>query len=576
MSLCHLLSKVLPRVLTCCVLVALSLTIQPAYALTPQEEAAQKIEKIQREQQERIQRQLMEDAARRHETAPLPPPEVAKPSIVEGAICRDVRKIVLSGVTLLPEDTKEELIAAYRGKCLSVSDIEKLLSEILKAYIDRGFIAVRPYVKAQDLSSGVLEIVIVEGSVEKIMLEDGGKGSINLTTAFPLVEGSPLNLRDIEQGLDQVNRLASNGATMQVSPGSKAGSSAITIVNTPAFPLGGSISMDNLGSSSTGKAQLGGTISLDRPLSINDFVTYTHRESILEDRDKKLTKMDSVFYSLPFGYSLFSFSYSHSKYDTALITADTQMLTSGTNDSYNGRLDLVAYRDQNQKLTASTAFTYKSAENFLDGNFLAVSSRDLAVLDLDLSWNGRLGGSIVTLGTGYGKGLVVVDAVEDTAATPTDAPHAQGGKIKYSAGIVYPFAILSLNSSLSSQLTGQYALKALYGSEQISIGSYYSVRGFDKSSVSGDRGQYVRNEFTVTIPDVLISGSYAKPFIGVDAGRIEHFNATKTATLMGCAAGIRFGGKNVNGELSLSQPLLAPSDLDKESTLFHATLTLNF
>jgi len=556
--------------------IGLLIHASPVFALTPQEEAAQNAEKIQRQQQERMQHQLQEDAAKRHETPAIQPPAVAAPSLPGGGGCHDIQTIKLSGVTLLPDRVKDELTAPYRGKCLSVADIEKLLSQILKAYIDRGYIAVRPYIRAQDISKGILEILIVEGDVEKIMLEDDGKNSINIATAFPWVEGKPLNLRDIEQGLDQVNRLASNSATMQVRPGTKAGNSIIEIANKPAFPLGGSITMDDLGSSSTGKTQLGGTVNLDNPFRLNDFLTYTHRESVLEDRDKKLSKMDSAFYSVPFGYGIFSFSYNRSEYVTALNTTAGEMISSGTNDSYSGRLDLVVYRDQDQKLSASTAFTYKSAKNYLDGNYLGVSSRDLTVLDLDLNWNGRLGGCIINAGGGYSQGLAVFGSLNDRSEAPDDFPHAQGGKIRYTAGVMYPFAVGPLNASFSSQLSGQYALEALYGSEQIVIGSYYTVRGFDKSSLSGDRGHYIRNEFSASMPDMPASWMSVRPFIGLDAGRIEQFNSTKSATLVGFAAGLRFGGKYISGEVSLAQPVSAPSDIEMEPTLFYAALALTF
>ena len=578
MFLCCITTRMRRYFLAFCALsIILFIPVNPAFALTPQEEAAQAAERLQREQQERMQQQLLKDAARRHETTPIQLPAVTKPSLPTASGCRDVREIVLAGVTLLPDHVKEELTASYRGKCLSVGDIEKMLSEILKAYIDRGYIAVRPYIRAQDLSSGVLEILVVEGGVEKIMLEDGGKQRINMTTAFPLLEGKPLNLRDIEQGLDQVNRLASNNATMQVRPGTKAGDSIIAISNKPAFPASASITMDNLGSRSTGKAQLGGTISLDSPLWLNDFLTYTHRESILENRDKKLSKMDSAFYSIPFGYALFSLAYNHSEYLTTIKAALFEMTTTGTSDSYTGRLDWVAYRDQNQKLTSSAAFTYKSSKNYLNEDYLGVSSRDLAILDLDLNWNGRMGGSIVNLGIGYSQGLAVFDALKDQSDAPNDYPHAQGGKIRYSAGIFYPLDLVGkLTASFSSQLSGQYALEALYGSEQVSIGSYYSVRGFDLNSLSGDRGHYIRNEFVVTIPETPISGMALRPFVGLDAGRIEQYNSTRAATLVGFAAGLRYSGKYLSGELSLAQPISAPSDMKMEPTLFYATLALMF
>lgn len=554
----------------------LFIAVHPAAALTPQEEAAQTADRIQREQQERQQQQRLEDAARRHETAPIKLPEVAPPSLFGATGCRDIRKIELAGVTLLTEKTKEKLVAPFLNRCLTARDIEKLMSEILKAYIDRGYIAVRPYIRAQDLTGGTLEIVIVEGEVEMILLEDGGKGSVNIAGAFPFVVGKPLNLRDIEQGLEQVNRLASNGATMQVSPGAGAGDSVIQIVNKPVLPIGIALTMDNQGSHSTGKSEVGGTVNFDRPLHLNDFITYTHRESVLEDRDKKLSKMDSGFYSIPFGYTLFSFSYNHSDYLTVINPSGVSITTSGTNESYTGRLDWVAYRDQIQKLDAAASFTYKSTKNYLDGNLLQVSSRDLAVLDLDLNGNGTLSGFVVNAGFGFSQGLAVFGAQKDPDGIPSDAPHAQGSKYRYSAGIMCPFALGSLPATLSSQVSGQYAPTALYGSEQIVVGSFYTVRGFDRNSLSGDRGHFMRNEFTVTLPDFPLKGVFLKPFVGLDAGRIEQFSSTPAANLVGCAAGLRLGGKYLSGELSVAQPLAGPSGMGLEAAQVNASLAITF
>lgn len=578
MPLSRRIPRAVPSVALYCILTFLGLCIEahPACALTPQDEAAQAADRIQREQQERLQQQLLEDAARRHETAPLPLPSVTAPSLFGVSGCRDIGKIELTGVTLLPLAARAKLTAPWLGKCLSANDIEKLMAGILKAYIDRGYIAVRPYIRAQDLSEGTLEIVVVEGEVERIILEDGGKGSINIATAFPGVQGNSLNLRDIEQGLEQVNRLASNGATMQVSPGAQAGDSVIRIVNTPSLPVGIALTMDNQGSHSTGKAEVGGTVNLDRPLRLNDFATYTHRESVLEDRGQKLSRMDSLFYSVPFGYALFSLAYNSSDYRTPIESAGSQMISSGSYRSYTGRLDLVAYRDQTDKLLTSASFTYKSTKSYLNGGLIDVSSRDLAILDLDLNWNGTRAGTLLNAGGGVSQGIAVFGALHDPDDIASDTPHAQGSKFRFSAGMLYPFTLGALSASFSSQMSGQYAPYALYGSEQIIVGSFYTVCGFDRNSLSGDRGEYLRNEFSVAIPGLPYQGMSVKPFIALDAGRIEQFNSTPAATLLGCAAGTRFVGKHLTGELSVSQPLAGASGTRLEPTQLNGSLAITF
>ena len=272
------------------------------------------------------------------------------PRFPSSGTCWEIKEIVLTGVTLLPKSVTRELVAPYQGKCLYAEDIEKLLADILKTYIDRGYIAVRPYIQAQDLRDGRLEILILEGEVEGLFLQDGGKHSVNLFTAFPFIEGKPLNLRDIEQGLDQINRLSSNSATMEINPGTEPGDSIVSIINIPAFPLSASITLNNLGSPSTGEEQGSYTVSWDNPLRLNDFITYTRTATILESEQLRDSESESFFYSLPLGYWTIQLSTSSSSYRTPVTTTLSTLLSRGDSETHRAELNWMAYRDRDQKL----------------------------------------------------------------------------------------------------------------------------------------------------------------------------------------------------------------------------------
>jgi hemolysin activation/secretion protein len=60
---------------------------------------------------------------------------------------------------------------------------------------------------------------VVEGKLSKIRVEDGAKQHFRVGTIALGLEGAPLNIRDLEQALDQANRLASNNATLEMLPG---------------------------------------------------------------------------------------------------------------------------------------------------------------------------------------------------------------------------------------------------------------------------------------------------------------------------------------------------------------------
>ncbi|MDP2849300.1 MAG: ShlB/FhaC/HecB family hemolysin secretion/activation protein [Humidesulfovibrio sp.] len=551
----------------------------PGHALTPAEidAGARAAQRIQNEQQERLQQQMREDALRRGQAAPQETPQVEAPSLPRTGVCRDIKEIALLGVKLLSEGEKRALTAPYLNRCLYAEDIEKLLADILKAYMDRGYVSVRPYVQAQDLTAGRLEILIVEGKIEGLILKDsGGWFSANLATAFPFVSGKPLNLRDIEQGLDQINRLASNSATMEVSPGSEPGASVVTITNTPKVPLSVSGTMDNLGGLSTGRHQGAYTVSLDNPLGLNDFITYTHRNTLFESTRLRESISDSFFYSLPFGAWTMQLSYSASEYHSPVTTSSTTLVARGTSETFRAELNWVAYRDQDQKLTALVAINNKATRNYLDDQFLSVSSRNLAIADADLNWQRRFSWLFANLGLGFSKGLRQLDAKADPSGTGVTAPHAQGAKVRYSGGATVPFSLFGQELTFSSQATGQYALEPLYGSEQITIGSFYTVRGFNRYSLSGDRGWYVRNELSATLGKLPFTDISPRPFIGFDGGRIEGFKTTRNANLTGVAGGVRLAGKHMTGELSAAKSLSTPVLMPHEPVQFSATMTLSF
>jgi hypothetical protein len=62
-----------------------------------------------------------------------------------------------------------------------------------------------------------------------------------------------------------------------------------------------------------------------------------------------------------------------------------------------------------------------------------------------------------------------------------------------------PFKLGQQNLRWSSEWRGQYSPNLLMGSEQFSIGSRYTVRGFNTTSLTGQSGWVLRNELGWTV-----------------------------------------------------------------------------
>lgn len=87
-------------------------------------------------------------------------------------------------------------------------------------------------------------------------------------------------------------------------------------------------------------------------------------------------------------------------------------------------------------------------------------------------------------------------------------PKAQFDVFKLYANFSKRFTLLKINAPVTfvSEMNGQYAKQTLFGSEQFSVGGYYSVRGFRENYINGDSGYYFRNKINFNI------GSLIAPF----------------------------------------------------------------
>ncbi|HCF1927942.1 TPA: ShlB/FhaC/HecB family hemolysin secretion/activation protein, partial [Pseudomonas aeruginosa] len=61
---------------------------------------------------------------------------------------------------------RRQLLAPYQGRCLGVGQLNALLKAVTDHYLDRGYVTTRAYLPQQDLASGTLRIIVVEGRLE--------------------------------------------------------------------------------------------------------------------------------------------------------------------------------------------------------------------------------------------------------------------------------------------------------------------------------------------------------------------------------------------------------------------------
>ena len=515
------------------------------------------------------QNRLLEEQRRRlEELQDLPgkgsTPEA--PALPADTRCFPIQDIELKGADSLSAADRARLLKPYLGQCLGVAQLNQLLKVITDYYIAKGRVTSRAYLPQQDLSSGHLQVLVVEGKLEGIK---GAQGSTvtdrELAMAFPGKVGEALNLREVEQLVDQLSRLPSKQAQMELSPGAQIGGSEVLVRNQPQKPWRASLSRDNDGQKSTGEQQWGAGLEWDSPLGLADQLILRGGHDAISDH-QKTSKNSMLYYNVPWGWWNFSYTYSESDYRTPGSVDDFKYKQWGDSQNHQLRAERVVHRDDVSKTSVNVGLTHLRTNNYINDTRLDVSSNRLSEFQVGVSHGRRIGSAFVNLDVGMQNGIGAFDAQKDEQTrirgnlTPT--PRYR----KYTATLSYlqPFTLWGESLSFSSLATGQRSEDVLYAPQRMSLGGSYSVRGFKDQQLNGDSGGYWRNEVRWARPVTLdwMRPAFAEygASVGYDQGviRNDRYNEDQHGRVSSNSLELFARGKHVSTSVTFAHSLERP------------------
>lgn len=456
--------------------------------------------------------------------------------------------------------------------CVHLSDLNEILNRAQNRLIDAGWVTTRVLLPDQDLTSGRLEIEVIPGLLNEIQLDtqESEKTHIDrLTTAnaLPLSKGKPINLRDIEQGLDNLRRLPTVSASIDIEPGSAPGSSDLRIQWAQrTIPVRLSLMADDSGSKATGKYQMSAVASWDNPLHLNDIFVASYSRNFLPadevnspggDRDRGESNNYYFNYSVPFGYWQLDLGTSHYYYDQIVAGQTRNYHYSGKSTQYNADLSRLAYRNNQHKINLSAGLWAKRNESFIDDVALDVQERKTGGWRAGVSTVSYFNAGTLQTAINYKRGTGAFNA----QPAPEEAFNEGSSRMRiWTTDINWdmPIYLAEETFSWNSQFHGQWAENRLTSQDRLTIGGRYSVRGFSgEASLSGDNGWYWRNNLAWHYQPAH------QLYLGVDAGHVSgpFTDLLPGKTLSGAALGTK-GELKWNGrwyyDLFVSRPLTAP------------------
>lgn len=457
------------------------------------------------------------------------------------SICFPIRRIETDPYRLLDRREVEAILREYRGRCDTIADLLEMVRRISNLYIRGSYITSLAYLRPQDLSDGVLRLSIIEGSVGRVL----GAG-VNPSPVFLGVSGEPLSLRDLETRLDLLNRMGSLRTTMKMLPGAKTGQTDLLLRGERiGSRWHGSLGMNNFGYRPTGRVQLSGTLGIDNLLGINDVL-----DLHLNTTDRARNSLSrGLSYRFPLGKNLLTLSYTYYHYRQRVPGTLQEYLSEGRSRDLELKVERELFHTLTQKGVLSAGIARRINTNALAGVRLESSDSRLTVARLGYthSFTGQRSEGFAALELQQGLRLFRTRAPLGTKATFS--------KLLLDLGWTRRFARRSDGFYAAWNLSahGQWSGRDLPGSEMISVGGPYSVRGFrETGQLSGNTGGYLRSELSLHLP---WSPGYLAPYLALDLGHVRHNRRSVGGTIAGAAAGLRFGGKTWHLDLYAAYPL---------------------
>ncbi len=291
----------------------------------------------------------------------------------------------------------------YKGQCLGPAAIGELAARIGRRLLAQGYSTTRIMVPEQDLSTGTLTLTLLPGIIRSIRFAEPGRDA-QWRTAFPAAPGDLLNLRDLEQGLEQMKRLPSQDVDIDITPGEQVGESDVVLRVKRGKPWRLVASLDDGGTRSTGKLQAGVQLALDGPLGLNDMLS----AGLLSDADRagpsRGTGGGQFAYTVPYGYWNFSLSASRHAYHQRIAGYNQTFLSSGHARNLEWKVQHLFQRDQTQKNSWQLRLGKRWSQAYIDDAEIAVQRRHASFAELGWLHRHYLGPSQLdlTLATRWG------------------------------------------------------------------------------------------------------------------------------------------------------------------------------
>jgi hemolysin activation/secretion protein len=422
-----------------------------------------------------------------------------------------VQYFSFSGNSHFSNNELQALLTKYKGHPIGFNDLQAAANEITEFYRQAGYLIAHAYLPAQSIKNGTVEIVILEGRLDGSHLDGNhiefiGDTRINKSTLQRFLdthkEGETITDADLSRLSLMVNDLPGIESKAVLAPGTRTGTSALSLKVKEGPLLSGYVSADNHGLYSTGYYRFDTGININDPFGLGDQLSL--RAQSTETGNSVAGWAD---YNVPInGYGTrLGLNFSELHYE--LGRSFKPLEADGIARTVGASLIHPLYLSREARLTGVGHYEHR----WLQDNINLVDThndRELNVMSFSLA--GSLYDKLLPAG-GLTQAFLNVSAGEvyftnQVAALldNTSGLNSNGGYHKFNWQLNRTQNIWGDPSvgdiSLYANFNGQVASKNLDSSEQISLGGPNAIRAYPVGEGSADEGWIFNGEARYSLP----------------------------------------------------------------------------
>ncbi|MFK5921814.1 MAG: ShlB/FhaC/HecB family hemolysin secretion/activation protein [Verrucomicrobiota bacterium] len=380
-----------------------------------------------------------------------------------------------------------DVLTSYLGSSVSLASLDEMIKATIRAYRNSDRPVVDVLLPEQDITSGVVQLVVVEGKLNRIRVEGvDAKTEEYLRGQVDLEKGQVINNRDVLRNLNWLNRSPYRKVDLVYAPGYEFGTTDIILNTIESDPTFFYMGYEDSGTEALGRSRWLAGFNWGDAFGPDQGLSYQYTTS--DDFSTVQAHSGAYMASLPWQHYL-TIAGSYATVDSGTEAGGTTLQSGGKNVQGSGRysIPMAAFKSQTHEL--QLGFDFKSTNNNLAFGGDEVFDTTTEIFQLSMGYNilaqDRWGVTKADIVGYYSPG-----GVDGNNSDEAFQETRNGASSQYAYGTlgIERQQRLPENWTLRMRGQGQISDGNLLASEQLGIGGYDTIRGFDNRLVRGDQG----------------------------------------------------------------------------------------